>query len=271
MWPFRKKAAVTKDEAATRSIPHLILAGFGVHDRLQLTVETQRLLARYGKAYTIALPPGLRAFLKSLRVQIVDLDDRFAPGRHFGEAYLEVVGYLLERVALERPVILLSPGNPLLMNTVARTLVIEGRRLGLSVQTVAGVSPLDVIINDIGVDVGLFGLQVFDAHWLTAQGLEMTPSVPAIILNLAGFDLSTVPDSPPIAEYGPLIKHLRRFYDSSQEVTLIRTSPSGTGFTFGRARLGSVVSQPEALAASTCLFIDAVLPPTESEAGPAHD
>nr|HMQ20890.1 HEAT repeat domain-containing protein [Planctomycetota bacterium] len=33
--------------------PHIILCGFGVTDSLQLTVETQRALARYGAAYTL--------------------------------------------------------------------------------------------------------------------------------------------------------------------------------------------------------------------------
>lgn len=259
MWLRRKRPSTDDDSVALRSTPHVILAGFGVQDRLQLTVETQRLLVRYGRAFTIGLPPTLRSFLKSLHVQLVELDDRFVAGRPFEEVYLDVIATVLKRSATERPVILLTQGNPLFMNTIARTLIMECRRLDLRVQILAGVSPMDVIVNDAGIDVGLFGLQVFDAHWLVANGLPISPRLPVMILNLSGFGLSAVPPEPATPVYAPLIEHLRIYYDDGREITLMTTNPGG-GFSFGRGALGSLISAGERLATLTCLFIDAVQP-----------
>ena len=144
-------------------IPNILLLGYGVHDSLQLTVETQQLLARYGSAYTIGLPPNLARYLKSLRVNVTDMADRLEPGRSFVDAYLDIANFLLERTASELPVVLLCPGNPLATNAIARYLAMEGPRRGLVVQAVPGVSQLDLIISAIGLDVSTFGLQVFDA------------------------------------------------------------------------------------------------------------
>ena len=56
--------------------PHLVLIGYGVTDTLQITVEAQRLLARYGSAYSLGLPANLAAFLKSQRVKVTDIASR---------------------------------------------------------------------------------------------------------------------------------------------------------------------------------------------------
>ena len=69
--------------SAAMTVPHIILLGYGVSDSLQLTVESQRILARYGSAYAIGLPPNLDAFLKSQRVRVTDLAAKLAPGREF--------------------------------------------------------------------------------------------------------------------------------------------------------------------------------------------
>ena len=176
--PFGKNRKAGGAASGYAAVPHIILAGSGVHDRLELTVETQRVIARYGKVFAIGMAAAPRALLKSMRVKVVDLDASFTAERPFEDIYSEVVAQLIEHTAVERPVVLLCPGNHLFLNSVARALVIEGRRLGLTVQILPGVSAIDVLINDIGVDVGLFGLQVFDAHWLVTNDLSLNSRAP---------------------------------------------------------------------------------------------
>ena len=266
MRPFAKKSEEAERPAQTNSpLPHLILAGVGIHDRLLMTVETQRTVARYGKAFAIGLQPALRAFLKSLHVEVVDLDDRFAAHQRFEEVYLDIVAHLIERTAVERPVILLCPGNPLFLNSVARALVVESRRLGLTLQLLPGVSLLDVLINDIGIDVGQFGLQVFDAHWLVVNALPLSIGAPVLILNLAGFGLDSAAAADRGPDYGPLTEYLGRYYGPEQVITLVRSNPSG-GVSFGRLRLDGLTANAEALAAATCLHIDFVAAAPEQDA-----
>jgi len=133
--------------------PDLILLGYGVEDALQLTVQTQRILSGVGKVYAVSLPPGLAGFLKSQRVQVEDLTDRFQPGRPFADCYLDVADHLFRRTAAEQPVCFLSPGNPLFLNALNRFIVMQAGQRGLNVQTYPGVSQIDAVISDIGLDV----------------------------------------------------------------------------------------------------------------------
>ena len=106
----------------------------------------------------------------------------------------------------------------------------------MTVQILPGVSAIDVLINDIGVDVGLFGL-------------------PVLVLNLAAFGLAAPSDSSAL-DFGLLLRYLGRFYQPSQVLTLISADPAG-GFAFGRAKLSDLLADAAPLAASTSFFIDA--------------
>ena len=141
--------------------PDIYLIGTGVAGGLQFTVEAQRVLDKVGRAYALHLPVPLRSHLRSLRVKTVDLNDRFTEPRPLGEAYLDVARFLLERAAVEYPIVVLTPGSPLFLNSISRLLVLQARRAGLEVRTLPGISPLDALISYVGVDVAGFGLARF--------------------------------------------------------------------------------------------------------------
>src|SRR5690606_12208448 len=103
--------------------PSLILAGYGVADTLQLTVEAQQALTRATSVYAIAPPPSFVRYLRAQRVGVVDLAPRFEAEGVPLEAYLDIAGFLLREAALDPPVALVVPGNPLFLNSLTRFLV----------------------------------------------------------------------------------------------------------------------------------------------------
>ena len=240
--------------------PDLILLGYGVDDTLQLTVQTQRLLAQIGKVYSVSLPPALARFLKSQRIEIEDLTDRFAPGRPFSECYLDVADHLIRRTVEEQPVCFLSPGNPMFLNSLNRFLFMQAQQRGLEVQVLPGVSLIDAMISDLGLDVGTFGLQVFDARRLVTRRQVLNPAVPLVLVQLAGFSAEAVPEleaPPPEGGYDDLAAYLAQFYPAEHFVTLINREP-GQGAaraTLPLARFGELVTN---VRTSSSLFIDAV-------------
>lgn len=237
--------------------PHLILVGYGVTDSLQLTVEAQRLLSRYGSAYTLGLPANLAAFLKSQRVAVTDLSGRLAPGRAYADAYLDIAHFLIERTATERPVVLLVPGHPTLFNAIGRYLAMEGKRLELGIHVVPAVSQLDLIVGGIGLDVSTFGLQVFDATRLVARGMPVNPHVPAILMNVDGFGRSSVPS--PGAEtpdLEPLARYLATCYPPAHPAVLLHLAANGLSVaTTPLSGLAKVAGQ---LQPGSHLFLDLV-------------
>ena len=238
------------------AVPHIILLGYGVTDTLQLTVESQRILARFGAAYAIGLPPNLEAFLKSQRVRVTDLGHKLAPGREFADAYLDIAHTLVTKAATERPVILLAPGNPLMFNAICRYLAMEGRRLGLTVQAAPAVSPLDVIISGLGLDVSTFGLQVFDATRLVARRIALNPAVPALLLSADTFAATTLPGVAEQPGLAPLAAYLGRCYPAGHPVSVI-TLDSG-GMRLRGTAIEGLAAGSEPLPAGSHLFLDIV-------------
>ena len=206
--------------------PDIFLIGTGVGGGLQFTVEAQRVLDKVGKAYALHLPAPLRRHLRSLRIKTVDLSDRFAESRPLREAYVEVAGFLLERAAVERPIVVLTPGSPLFLNSISRLLVLQGRRSGLHMQILPGISPLDALISYVGVDVATFGLQVFTGNRLASSPTRLDPTVPLAVMELAGVGVeSSAAD--PTAEprrYQQLIGALAKVYPADHSATLVNVT-----------------------------------------------
>lgn len=247
--------------------PHIILLGYGVVDSLQVTVESQRILSRHGSAYSIGLPANLSAFLKSQRVKVTDLGRRLAAGCEYADGYLEIASFVIERTAVERPVILIAPGHPLAFNAVGRYLAMEGRRLGLVVQALPAVSPLDLIIGGIGLDVSTFGLQVFDATRLVGRRLPLSPQVPAIVMNLGGFGRSAAAGDGQVANVEPLVRYLSACYPANHPAVVVGLRESG--MTAASVPLSQMGDKAKDLNEGSHLFLDAVraAPTTGSTAG----
>lgn len=234
--------------------PHLILVGYGATDALQLTVEAQRVLSRYGSACTIGLPPNLAMYLKSQRVRVTDLSDRLAPERAAAEAYLDIGHFLIERTAHERPVVALMPGHPLLFNAIGRYLAMEAGRLGLVLQVVPGVSQLDAILGGIGLDISTFGLQVFDSARLMSRRQEPNPGVPLLLMhagNLAGDGSGPAP----LAELG---RYLERWYPADHPLTLVDLDGHEIGLRVARATLEALIRGKIPATPGTHLYLDAI-------------
>ncbi len=235
--------------------PHLILVGYGATDSLQLTVEAQRVLSRYGNACTIGLPPHLAKFLKSQRVRVTDLSDRLAPERAAAEAYLDVAHLLIERTAHERPVIALMPGHPLLFNAVGRYLAMEAGRLGLVLQVVPGVSQLDVILGGIGLDISTFGLQVFDAGRLLERRMEPNPRVPLLLMH-AGV-LAQADGAP--GGLSLLVRYLERWYPADHAATLIDLEGPAGSLRVAPTQLAGLAREKKGpVTAVTHVFLDTI-------------
>ncbi len=240
--------------------PNLIFLGHGVTDTLQLTVEAQRILARVGKVYCIHFPPNLKRYLKSLRVQCVDLTDRFGAGRAFGEVYLEIADFLLRRAAEERPVVVLTHGNPLFLNSLNRFLIMQAGQRGLSVEAYPGISPIDTFLCQLGLDVGAFGLQLFEAGQLVTRKQRINPGVPLFLLQPAGFAARQVrsPGAQPDDEYRPLVGYLANFYPADHPITLLNAADgqkSATQTTVPLRRFLELVPQ---IRNTSNLFINAI-------------
>ena len=240
--------------------PDLIFVGYGVSDTLQLTVEAQRALTRFGKVYALHVPPNLKRYLKSLQVECINLADRFSEKRPFSEVYLGIADFILQCAAVERPVIFLTQGNPLFLNSLNRFLLMQAKQRKLSVQVYPGVSPLDALVCDLGLDISTFGLQIFDARRLVTRKQQINPTVPLLVLQLAGFAVEEAgpqPEPDP-KEYQPLASYLAQFYPPEHPVSLVNTAYGQKRGGHATVRLSRLLDLVPHVGTTSHLFIDAI-------------
>lgn len=240
--------------------PALVLVGHGVGDSLQLTLEGQRALTASGHVYVMNPPPALAKYLGALRLGITDLGERFDAGPDYASAYLDVADFVLRRAATDPPAVLLVPGNPLFQNSLARFFVQTAKERKLAVEIYPGVSIVDTLISDLGLDVTVRGLQVFDARHLVGLGHTVNPRVPLFVLEVGGM-VPGQADGEGVDEeraYAALPTHLARFYTPEHLVTLI-TKTTGRGqLVHGTVRLSRFNELGPQITLDSALFLDAV-------------
>lgn len=239
----------------------LYLIGFGVGDSLQITVESQRALTRAGRAYALALPPNLARYLHGLGIAVVDLSETLRSAQSFEDGYLAAAAVVLRKVAEDPPIALLSPGNPLLSNAIARFILMKARERGLHVQVLAGVSPIDVAVSLTGLDVGTFGLQVFDARRAVLRNQTINPSVPLLLLQLAGVGIERPGDDPTqrTAAYSGLVTYLANVYPLEHRATHLGWTKE-SGFIARSFALGSLPELSTEFRDQSTLFLDRLAP-----------
>jgi len=237
----------------------LVLIGYGVGDQLQLTVQSSRALARIGRAYALGLPPNLAAYLRSIRVEAVDLVARLPPGQDAATAYLSLAEAILQGVADDPPIAVLTPGSPLLSNAVCRFLVVKARERKIAVRVMPAVSPIDAFITATGLDVGTFGLQVFDARRLVAAPRSPDPTVPLLLLQVGGLanDSGITAARTSTTDLQPLADVLAGSYPPDHPVSHL-VSDTGLAQSVGRVPLSGITGLAPAIRGDSMLFLDLV-------------
>lgn len=238
--------------------PALILAGYGSGHSLQITVESQRALAQASRVFSLGLPHGLAQHLRTQRIKAVDLSGCFEAGRPFAEAYLDVADTVLAYAVDDPTVVFLTEGNPLLSNALNRFLVMKAKERALVTQVLPAVSPIDSLICQVGLDVGTFGLQVFDARRLYLRQMPVQSSVPLLLLQAGSVVAGdTTGAAAPVAEaYRPLVDYLGQFYPADHVVVHLANSAEPAADALSAAPLSAFESLVPRFGSASTLFVD---------------
>lgn len=232
--------------------PALILAGHGVGDSLQLTVESQRAIARASRLFVVSPPPAVERFLRGQRLKPIDLASVCRPGS-YAEWYLDMAGTVLREVELNPPVALLVPGNPLLSNALVRFLVAKAKELRIQTSVLPAVSPIDTLICQVGLDVGTYGLQVFDARRLCERRLPISPAVPLLLLQVGGLAAGETPGAEAAGNFGPLAGYLARYYPPEHPIVHLANDAASPA---AAARLAAFPQLAAQFGPASTLFVD---------------
>jgi uncharacterized protein YabN with tetrapyrrole methylase and pyrophosphatase domain len=159
---------------------HLI--GTGVNVEKHLTPEAIEALQSCRRVY------HLTAFHNELQrhcQHLVDWRDFYQSGSD--KVYEEMAAVLLREARAKAPVGFAVYGHPLVLVDTSRLVIERAIELCLTVNVVPGVSSLDVLLQHLLLEVGLSGLQVYEANQLLARRIPLNPDVACLIMQIGAF------------------------------------------------------------------------------------
>lgn len=225
----RRKPRRNGAKRARPAEPAVVVCGAGVGG-LQLTLAAYGAILASGAAFTVGVDRAVVDHLRSARVRVTELDDIVAAAADYTDGYLTIIDSVLHAAKVAPPAVLVVPGNPMAENSVTRALVSLCRRHDLQVEVHASVSPVDALVNDLGLDIDGRGLQVFSARTLLARRIAVNPDVPLHVYGLDALADPALakPGVAPAAYFARLEQHIGSTYSSDHPVShLIRLTGRG--------------------------------------------
>jgi len=210
----------------------LVLVGAGVHFPDQLTAEALDALASSRMVLTIVPDVVLRALPATLREKCTPLWHLYEPNRKRAENYRTVIEAVMSALKEGGKISWLTPGHPLVFDSVSEGLRARAHAEGVSVEIVPGISCIDTVLADVGYEPAN-GLVVHEATAVVEQGIALDPRLATILLQLGVFGtaLPRLTGKEPLPDFAPLRDHVLRFYPDETRVAFVRSrwsQPAGT-------------------------------------------
>jgi uncharacterized protein YabN with tetrapyrrole methylase and pyrophosphatase domain len=235
----------------------------------QLTDEVTVALDRSDRIYLLHPHDIVAEALSDRFGTVVRLGSEYEEGQPRSAAYDRIVDRVVDAAAdADSPVALATYGHPTVGVTPTNDVVQRAEGAGVDVDVRPGVSSLDAMYVDLGLNPFETGLQMFEVNDLLLRELSLNPSVPAFLFQVGtvGSRLYTARPNAP-ERFTRLRRYLERFYPSDHEVSLVRaaTLPFESG-AIESFELSAFESMADAVHPSHTLYV----PPARSD-GPVNE
>ncbi len=200
----------------------IFVVGTGIESVRQLTLEAVDSLRACNTVFTVDHGFGVADFIASLGPEVIDLIPEYKPGLHRLITYQRMAARVVEKAMANPPVALAVYGHPSWLVFPAELIVEAARVMGLNVQVIPGISSVDTMVVELGIDPATRGLQIHEATGLVVFEHTIDPHVPCILLQVDAFRVETFnPKRNNPGRLEELVRYLDRFYPPSHRITSV--------------------------------------------------
>ena len=204
----------------------IYLAGLGMYDLRQVTLETMEALRSANAIYHLS---DRHRELCDINPNTHDLSEVYLqPGKRRAEIYDNLASYVVDAASKQASIVLALDGNPMFFSDISWKTVAVARQRGLRVEVLPGVSSIDVLPGQLGFDPGDLGLQIFEATQLVLYQMPINAYSSSLVLQVGYFfqHVTTVPPTRQQGAYDRLTKHLQRFFPDDHPAIFIHSAYS---------------------------------------------
>ena len=217
---------MSESEPAVRTVwPFDIgIVGTGIVGTHQLTREAEEVIRRCKRTFVIDSGYGIPEYLATLCPQVTELGSLYEPGKDRLPTYRRMAAEVVSAAVADAPVCLATYGHPWVFCYPTTLITRAAPLLGLHVEVFPGISAFDTLLVDLGIDVALSGIQMYEATDLLLRRRPIQSDVTCVIWQPTVVGDPTYRPEPYTAEqFEPLREYLLRFYPEQHEVALVTT------------------------------------------------
>ena len=230
------------------------LLGIGIRGMKQVSLETIDALRKCRKIYHLT---DEHRQLKRINPNVVNWGPHYWVEQDYDIVYQRLLDCLLEEVSKGPGVGSVIYGHPLFFDDVHMEIREISKRRGLRCVVLPGVSSLDTLSIDLGIDYG-DGLLVVEADDIVENSIALNPDLHTLIFQIGEFGMgspgatrSTGPD-----RFMKIEKYLLKFYEPQQRIVIAYSDDGhGDGSVLLKSRLGRLSTHHRRMFSGTTLYI----------------
>jgi uncharacterized protein YabN with tetrapyrrole methylase and pyrophosphatase domain len=200
------------------------IVGTGIVGTHQLTREAEEVIRRSRRTFVIDSGYGIPEYLATLCPEVVELGPLYEPGKDRLPTYRRMAATVVSAAVADPPVCLATYGHPWVLCYPTTLITRAAPLLGLHVEVFPGISALDTLLVDLGIDIAPNGIQMYEATDLLLRRRPIQNDVTCVIWQptVVG-DPTYRPEAYTVEQFEPLQEYLLRFYPAEHKVSIVTT------------------------------------------------
>ena len=209
-----------------QSRPDITIVGTGIVAVRQLTHEAQRALSTANEILFLDHGFGVKEYLETICAVVTDLYPiSYRDDEQRIRAYDRMTAAVIAAALDHPPVTFAVYGHPKIYVYPTIQITEAAKLLGLRVEVLPGISSLDTILIDLGLDPGMDGLQMYEATDLLLRDRPLQPDVPCLLWQIGPIESSLYSRRRSMpSRFLRLQSHLRCYYRDTHEIIAIQSS-----------------------------------------------
>jgi hypothetical protein len=207
----------------------LTIVGAGIRPGLHTTQEARVRIEQASKVLYLLAEQAPEGWIERLNPSAESLAPVYQPGRDHAEVYEALVSAMLDLVHRGEDVCVVTYGNPAVFDQSSHEAVRRARSEGFPAKILPGISALDCLFVDLGLDPGRDGLQTFDATDFLELGKIPDIAVPLVLWQISVIGDTKTGGTVNREGLGILGERLAGLYGEDHEVIVYEATPFPAG------------------------------------------